>query len=81
MKHNKRNCLLCFIANVCLTLLFIGKGIVILILQVILKVKDSGIVFKKQCIEKYCSCDKVCQFTALLVISCRSYLEKSTIDD
>ena len=42
MKHNKRNCLLCFLANVFLILLFIGKGIVILIFQVILTVKDSG---------------------------------------
>ena len=36
---------------------------------------------KKRCFEKYCSCDKACQFWALLGTPWRSYLENQTIGD
>ena len=36
---------------------------------------------KKRCSEKYCSCDKACQFRALLGTPWRSYLENQTIGD
>ena len=36
---------------------------------------------KKQCFEKYCSCDQACQFSALYGTPWWSYLENLTIDD
>ena len=35
---------------------------------------------KKQCFEKYCSCDKGCHFSALQGTPRRIYLENPTID-
>ena len=43
--------------------------------------EDPGIDIEQQCAEKFCSCDKACRISALLVISCSRYLEKRTIDD
>ena len=38
-------------------------------------------ISKKQCFEKYCSCDRVCKVSALEATLWRNYLENLTIDD
>ena len=35
----------------------------------------------KRCLEKYCSCDQACQFSASYGTPCRSNFENLTIDD
>ena len=44
-------------------------------------VKDTWQIYKKRCFEKYCSCNKACQFSALQGTPWWSYLENTTIDD
>ena len=43
--------------------------------------KEHRQVSKKRHFEKYCSCDKACQCSALWNTPRRSYLENLTIDD
>ena len=38
-------------------------------------------ISEKRCFEKYCSCNKVCQFSALYGTPWRSYLENLTTDE
>ena len=44
-------------------------------------VKAHRQISKKQCFEKYCLCDKACQFSALQCTHWWNYLENLTIDD
>ena len=44
-------------------------------------VKAHQQISKKQCFEKYCLCDKACQFSALQGTHWWNYLENPTIDD
>ena len=46
-----------------------------------LTLKAHRQISKKRFFEKYCSCDKVCQFSALQGKPWRSYLENATIDN
>ena len=45
------------------------------------KLKAHWQISKEWCFEKYCSCDQVCQVSALWGAPWRSYLENLTIDD
>ena len=45
------------------------------------KLKAHRQISKKQCFEKYCSCDQACQFSASQGTPWRSYIENLTIVD